>query len=333
MYNNKQEGEFMKKGKKNICPRCKSEIPEGMAFCQFCMEILEKNGPVEIESRYKPKVNKWFAAIVITALCVLLVMLAVIIFMLSGNNKKTDEQSFSEISTTEQVTTVQTTTADTTSTELILTTSGTSTATKEIINTTALKTTVIVPDTEEILTEMAVPEETDIAPDTEEVFTDDTTISEPAVTEPVTEEMPVIQVPQADFETMIRNGFDSWIGLGDAETLSFDGYSCTFSDTLMGEHINCTLTSTDDFRSYMLTMSGNEYSTGSFVYGIDEPIRAFSEIVLGYRPPFMGGNIRGSIREMLSNNETSCHIDDEVVVYDIEYDKSSQTVTVNAYMN
>ncbi len=97
----------MRQGRKNICPRCKSEIPEGMAFCQFCMEVLEKNGPVEIESRYKPKVNKWFAAIVITTLCILLIMFTIIIFILSGNNKKTDEQSLPEISTTEQVTTVQ----------------------------------------------------------------------------------------------------------------------------------------------------------------------------------------------------------------------------------
>ncbi len=132
---------------------------------------------------------------------------------------------------------------------------------------------------------------------------------------------------------MIRNGFDSWIGLGDAGTLSFDGYSCTFSDTLMGEHINCTLTSTDDFRSYVLTMSGNEYSIGSFVYGIDEPIRAFAEIVLGYNPPFMGDNIRSAIRDMLSSNETSCHIADGDFSCDVGYDSGIQTVTVNAYMS
>lgn len=314
----------MKKGRKNICPRCKSEIPEGMAFCQFCMEIIENNGGVvEIESRYKPKVNRWFMAFVITALCILLVMFAVIIFMLANPDKEeTPEQSFSEISTTEQVATAQGTDLNAMTTASTVT--DTTTVTKEIINTTSAQTTIIVPDT-------AVPEETNTILNTEEVFTYYTTV--PTVTEPETEEMPTIQVSQADFETIIRNGFDSWITLGDNETLSFDGYSCTFSDIMMGEHLNCTLTVADDFRSYVLTMSGDEYSTGDFVYGIDEPVRAFAEIVLGYKPPFMGGNIRGSIREMFSNRETSSHITDGDFSCDIEYDSGTQTVTINAYMN
>ena len=314
----------MKKGRKNICPRCKSEIPEGMAFCQFCMEIIENNGGVvEIESRYKPKVNRWFMAFVITALCILLVMFAVIIFMLANPDKEeTTEQSFSEISTTEQVTTVQTTALNTITTASTAT--DTTTVTKEIINTTSDQTTIIVPDT-------AVPEETNTILNTEEVFTDDTT--EPTVTEPETEEMPTIKVSQADFETIIRNAFDSWLCLGDAETLSFSGYSCTFSDILMGEHINCTLTVADDLRSYVLTMSGDEYSTSSFLYGIDKQVNAFAEIVLGYKPTFMGGNIRSSIREMFSNRETSGHIIDGDFSYDIEYDSDTKTVTINAYMN
>lgn len=314
----------MKKGRKNICPRCKSEIPEGMAFCQFCMEIIENNGGVvEIESRYKPKVNKWFMAVVITALCVLFIMFAVIIFMLANPDKeKTEEQPFPEISATEQVTTAQSTDLNTMTTASASTTYTTTTT--EIINTTSAKTTIIIPDTE-------LPKETYIIPATEEVFTE--SVTEPTVTEPVTEEMPTIQVPQADFETIIRNGFDSWITLGDAETLSFDGYSCTFSDILMGEHLNCTLTVADDFRSYVLTMSGDEYSTGSFVYGIDESVRAFAEIVLGYKLPFMGGNTRGSIREMFDNRETSGHIIDGDFSCDVEYDSGTQTVTINAYMN
>lgn len=263
----------MRKGKKNICPRCKSEIPEGMAFCQYCMEIIENNsGVVEIESRYKPKVNKWFMAVVITALCILVIMFAVIILILSNPDKK--EQSLPEMSPTEQVTTADSTGSNTTTTA------------------------------------------------TEEVFT-----------EIVTEEMPTVQVPQADFETIIRNGFDSWTGSGDAETLSFDGYSCTFSDTLMGEYINCALTVADDFRSYVLALSGTEYSTGSFVNGIDEPVRAFAEIVLGYKSSFMGGSIRGSIREMLNSNETSCNINDGDFSCDIEYDSVNRTVVINAYVN
>lgn len=320
----------MKRGRKNICPRCKSEIPEGMAFCQFCMEIIESNGGVvEIESKYKPKVNKWFMAVVITALLILFIMFAVIIFMLSNPDKEeTAEQSFSEISSAEQVTTVQATALNTMTTASTSTSPDTTTVTK--INTTSTKTTTIIPDTAEILTDTAVPE-TNVIPDTEEIFTDDTT--EPAVTEPVTEEMPTIQVPQADFETMIRNGFDLWTGLGDTETLSFSGYSCTFSDTLMGEYINCTLTVADDLRSYLLIMSGTEYSTGSFANGIDEPVRAFAEIVLGYKSPYMGGNIRGSIREMLNSNETSGHITDGDFNCDVEYDAGTQTVTINAYMN
>lgn len=312
----------MKKGRKNICPRCKSEIPEGMAFCQFCMEIIENNGGVvEIESKYKPKVNRWFMAVVITALCILFIMFAVIIFMLTNPDKEeTTEHSFSEISTTEQVTTAQSTSLNT------MTTASTTytTTTTEIINTISAKTTIIVPDTE-------LPEEIHTILATEEVFTDNAT--EPTVIEPVTEEMPTIQVPQADFETIIRNGFDSWITLGDAETLSFSGYSCTFSDTLMGEYINCTLAVDDDFRSYVLTISGTEYSTGSFVNGIDEPVRAFAEIVLGYKSPYVSGNIRGSIREMFSNRETSCHITDGDFSCDVEYNSETQTVVINAYVN
>lgn len=321
----------MKKGRKNICPRCKSEIPEGMAFCQFCMEIIENNGGVvEIESRYKPKVNRWFMAFVITALCILLVMFAVIIFMLSNPDKEeTTEQSFSEISTTEQVSTAQGT--DLNAMTTVSTATDTTTVTKEIINTTSAKTTITVLDTAEILTDTAVPEETDTIPDTEEVFTNDATVL--TITEPETEEMPTIQVPQADFETIIRNGFDSWIGLGDAETLSFDGYSCTFSNILNGEHMNSTLTVADDFRSYVLTMSGDEYSTGHFVYGIEQPISAFASIVFRYKPLYMHNYIRNSIYEMFIDRETSGHIIYEDFSCDIEYDSGTQTVTINAYMN
>lgn len=291
-----------KKDKRNICPRCGAERTEGMAFCTFCMESIENNGGiVELKSRYKPKVNKWFMAIVITALCILFIMFAVIILMLSGHYKEeTGEQSFSESEAAEQVTTI-----------------------------TVLNTTVTVTETASTVTT------TDTISVTEEIFID-TTKPEATVTEPVTEEMPTIQVPQADFETIIRNDFDSWTGLGDAETLSFNGYSCTFSDVMMGEHINCTLTVADDFKSYVLTMSDNEYyPTGSFVYdayGISVPIRAFAEIVLGYKSTYPD-NIIGGIRDMLDNRETSCHITEENFNCDIEYDRDTQTVTVNAYMN
>lgn len=310
----------MKKGRKNICPRCKSEIPEGMAFCQFCMEIIENNGGVvEIESKYKPKVNKWFAVFVVLALCILIIMFAVIILMLSNPDKK--EQPLPEMSSVEQVTTAHNTSLNTMTTASASTTDTTAT---EIINTTSAKTTIIVTDT-------ALPEETYTIPATEEVFTE--SVTEQTVTEIVTEEMPTVQVLQADFETIIRNGFDSWIGLGDAETLSFSGYSCTFSDTLMGEYINCTLAVADDFKSYVLTISGTEYSTGSFVNGIDEPVRAFAEIVLGHKSSFMGGSIRGSIREMLNSNETSCNITDGDFSCDVEYDSVNRTVVINSYVN
>lgn len=316
----------MKKGRKNICPRCRSEIPEGMTFCQFCMEVIENNGGVvEIESRYKPKINKWFMAFVTAALCILFIMFAAIIFMLSNLDKKeTPEQPFSEISTTEQAATVQETdlnamttasaaTASTiTDTTTVSTAADTAATSKEIINTAPAQTAIAIPDTEE-------------------VFADDTTIPEQAVTEPETKEMPAIKVSPADFEAIIRNGFDSWLGLGDTETLSFSGYSCTFSNIIQGEHINCTLTAADDLKSYVLTMSGDEYSTGSFRYGIDRQVNAFAEIVLGYKPTFMGSNIRSGIREIFSDRGTLGHIIDEDFGYDIEYDSDTNTVTINAY--
>lgn len=248
---------------RNYCRRCRSEIPEGMAFCPHCMEKIEDNGgKILLESRYKPAVNKWFAAVVITILCIILAMLTTVFFM-SANQDKKEEYSFPESSLTAQETTVQTT--------------GTT-----------------------------------------------------EVTEPLTEEMPTIQVPQADFESMIRNGFDSWTGLGDSGTLSFDGYSCTFSCILMNEHISCELVSAKDFSSYVLTMSADEYSTGAFAEGIEKHIRAFAEIVLGYKPLYMGDNIRSAVRDMLSGRETTCHITEKNFNCYVEYDSDTYTATITA---
>ncbi|MCM1133908.1 MAG: zinc ribbon domain-containing protein [Ruminococcus flavefaciens] len=282
----------MKKGNKNVCPKCRAEIPEGMAFCTSCMEIIEKTGPVEIESRYKPKINRWFAGIVITSLCILIAMFAVMIFMLSKRDVQPESQSvalpFSEETTTaEQVTDVQTATAETTL-------SATSVSSAKVVTGTIVLATI-------------------------------------AVTE--YEEPSAVQAPQADFETLIREGFASWTGLGDSDTLAFDGYSCTFSDKLMGENVNCTLSCAEDLKSYVLTVSGDEYSTGSFANGIDEPIRAFTQIILDYSTLHSGDIIRSAVREMLSNRDSSCHIEENNFSCDVEYSREENTVTVRAELS
>lgn len=307
-----------------------------MSFCLHCMERTD--GVLEIKRKAVP--SRKFVIVAAAAFALLLTAVIVLIILLkgSGANNKPEPSDTTEASaetTTETPTeSIQTETTAQNVPDTQAQTAATSQTAENSTFTTSRKAADDSKNNDLEETESAIDielsedEEQAVAPQ-EQPGVDAEEVQE---NKPQPHEEAQNSEPAAvDFEEVFTQRMNSW-GASHvlADTLSFDGNSCTFASNVGTDKVNCTVTANADMTEYTLTIEPatdyTRYSTSVYIPDIVNEMTAF---VLDYR---MSSSTRTDIANLFADFGAEGHFSENTLSCDVTtqaHNSGAYPITVN----